>query len=67
MRAAEKEIMKLENECLMKEKRLAIIHFADKDIFLRRLVPFFQKDSKECLTEGNGRAKVMKSLRAMVL
>ena len=30
-------------------------------------VPFFQKDSKECLTEGNGRAKVMKSLRAMVL
>ena len=25
----------------------------------------FQKDSKECLTEGNGRAKVMKSLRAI--
>ena len=50
-----------------KEKRLAIIHFADRDIFLRRPVPFFQKDSKECLTEGNGRAKVMKSLRAMVL
>ena len=48
-------------------KRLAIIHFADRDIFLRRPVPFFQKDSKECLTEGNGRAKVMKSLRAMVL
>ena len=50
-----------------KEKRLAIIHFADRDIFLRHPGPFFQKDSKECLTEGNGRAKVMKSLRAMVL
>ena len=67
MRAAEKEIMKLEKWVFDERKKTCYNSFCWQGHILAASGSIFQKDSKECLTEGNGRAKVMKSLRAMVL